>query len=185
MPATARQIPISDKDLEGSGGGAYAELEVPGDYEAVLKDVEDYDFTKKGKSRGWIFIYEVETPSGQTVEFKSFASFGINARWKLVEILNAHEAELTGGEEATLNNVDPNAFVGEIIGVHIDFPRDKETDEPTSKYREIKEHFSLTEAPEEEDVLPEVADVDGDGVATEEEAEALAEVEAAVPDDII
>jgi hypothetical protein len=144
MPATARRIPVTDKDLEGGGsGGAYAELDVPNDYEAVLSEVSDYDKTKEGKSRGWVFSYEVETPSGKTCEFNSYLSFGDNARWKLIEVLEAHEVDLSTG----LNDVDPNALVGELIGVHIDFPRDRKTDEPTSAFREIRTHFALAEFP--------------------------------------
>ncbi len=146
MPATARQIPVTEEDLAGGQGGSYAELDVPGDYEAVLVDVEDYDKRKENKSYGWVFKYEVETPSGSTVPFNTYCSFSQNARWKLMEVLKAHDADL----ELGINNVDPNALIGDVIGVTIDFPRDKTTDEPTSDYREIRAHFSLSEPPEEE-----------------------------------
>lgn len=144
MTATARQINVTAEDLAGGqGGGAYAELEVPGDYEAILREVSDYDKRKEGKSWGWIFEYEVETPSGKMVTFKAWLSFGQNARWKLIEVLEAHDVDMSEG----LNNVDPNALVDDVIGVHIDFPRDKETDEPTSEFRELRAFFPLTEAP--------------------------------------
>lgn len=146
MTATARQIPVSKSDLDGSGGGAYAELEVPGDYEAVLTDVKDYDKRAAGKSWGWIFTYSVETPSGGNVTFDNYLSFGENARWKLIQVFEAHQADLTEG----LNEVDPNSLVGETVGAHIDFPRHDETDEPTSKFREIIQFFSLAAEPEEE-----------------------------------
>ena len=156
MPATARQIPITEEDLAPSeGGGAYAELEVPNDYEAVLKEVSDYDKTKQGKSKGWVFEYDVETPSGNAVTFKTWLSFGQNARWKLIQVLEAHDVDLSAG----LNEVDPNALIGDVVGVHIDFPRDPETDEPTSKYREIRQHFSLASLPDEEAVAEVVADL--------------------------
>lgn len=163
MPATARQIPVTKEDLDGTsgGGGAYAELVVPDDYEGVLRDVSDYDKRSQGKSHGWVFEYEVETPSGATVPFKSWLSFGDNARWKLIEVLEAHEADLSEG----LNSVDPNAFINDTIGLSIDFPRDDE-DEPTSKYREITYHFSLSAPPEaEEEPIKDVPPVAEDTVA--------------------
>ena len=143
MPATARQIPVTDEDLAGtSGGGAYAELEVPGDFEAILRDVNDYDKRAEGKSYGWIFEYEVEAPSGAMLPFKIWLSFSQAARWKLVEVLEAHEVDLTAG----LNDVDPNSLIDDVIGVTIDFPRDKE-DNPTSDFREIRATFALAEEP--------------------------------------
>ena len=180
MPATARQIPVTEEDLESQGGGAYAELVVPDDYEAVLVEVSDYDKTKQGKSRGWIFEYEVETPSGKAVSFKSWLSFGQNARWKLIEVLEAHEVDLSVG----LNNVDPNALVDDVIGVHIDFPRDKETDEPTSPYREIKQHFSLAEVPETDDILDGAPVTDATGETVSETEEDPVGETAEAPDDI-
>ncbi|NIT79244.1 MAG: hypothetical protein GWN58_12860, partial [Anaerolineae bacterium] len=56
MPATARQlnIPAAEVASSRSGGGAYAEIEVPGDYEVTLLDVEDYDKRAEGKSYGWV-----------------------------------------------------------------------------------------------------------------------------------
>lgn len=144
MPATARQLDITAADLEGSGGGSYAALEVPGDYEMVLKDVEDYDKRKTGGSWGWIFVYDVLPGDGaEVLEFKVYLSFSKASRWKLVKTLEAHEADMTEG----INNVDPNVHIGEVVGGHIDFPRDKEG-EPTSKYREVRDVFSLAEAPE-------------------------------------
>jgi len=148
MVATARQIPITDDDLNptgNAGGGAYAELEVPGDFEAVLKAVEDYDKRAEGKSQGWIFKYGVETPLGREVSFDVYLSFGDNARWKLIADL-----------EVGLANIDPNSFVGDTIGVHIDFPRDKVTDEPTSYYREISSCFALADIPEVLEQVPEI-----------------------------
>lgn len=153
MPATARQIPVTSEDLAGSKGGAYAEIEVPGDYEAVLVDVEDYD-KRPEKGYGWKFVYEVETPSGGTVPFNTYCSFSANARWKLMEVLKAHEADLSEGP----NNVDPNAFIGDVIGTTIDFPRDK-NGEPTSDYREIRAHFSLVEEPVDDTGIPTTEEV--------------------------
>jgi hypothetical protein len=145
MPATARQIPVSEEDLanasEGGGGGAYAELTVPDDYVAILQDVEDYDYSKRGKSKGWIFRYEVEAPSGKMLAFPVWLSLGQSARWKLLETLEAHDYPV----EAGINNVDPNVFVSEAIGVHIDFGTD-EDGEP-SRFREIQRLFPLVDPP--------------------------------------
>lgn len=144
MAATARQIPIGEADLAGDGGGAYASLEVPGDYEAVLKDVSDYDYRAKGKSYGWIFTYSVETPMGGSVDFLVHLSFGENARWKLTETLLAHGEDLSVG----LNTVDPNGLIGDVVGAHIDFQKDG--DGQPGKYREIVKVFSLANEPEAE-----------------------------------
>lgn len=145
--ATARQFDVTQEDIdsEGGAGGAYAEIEVPGDYQVTLTEVEDYDKRDKGKSHGWIFVYEVETPSGATVDFRIYASFGKKARWKLLEVLEAHSYDI----EAGINDVDPDAFIGDVVGATIDFPRDDDG-EPDSKYREITAVFDLAEAPEGE-----------------------------------
>lgn len=150
MAATARQIPVAENDLTGDGGGAYASLEVPGDYEAVLKDVLDYDYRDKGKSYGWLFIYSVETPIGGSVDFSVHLSFGENARWKLIETLIAHGVDISLG----LNTVDPNVLVGEVVGAHIDFQKDN--DGKPGKYREIVKVFSLVEEPPAVEGLPAV-----------------------------
>lgn len=143
MPATARQLDIPQEDLDSSGGaGAYAEIEVPGDYEVTLIDVEDYDKRSEGKSYGWVWTYEVETPSGNAVPFRTWTSFSKAARWKLIELLEAHGVDI----EAGINDVDPNDFIGDVVGATIDFPRDKD-DEPTSDFREIRFLFALAKAP--------------------------------------
>lgn len=146
MPATAQNLNITKEDLSGSGG-AFAELTVPGEYEAILSSVEDYDYTAKGKTKGWKFNFAIETPSGGSVTLSSHVSFTPNSRWKLVGVLDALGADLSEG----VNNVDPNAYVGDKIGVLIDFPRG-DNGEPTSKYREIQDVFSLVQLPPSENV---------------------------------
>lgn len=141
MPATARRLNLTREDLERAkgGGGLYSEIEVPGDYEAVLVDVNDYDNRFKGGTNGWIFEYEVTTPTSQKqVTFKEWISFSENARWKLAQVFDAHEVDYSEG----LDTVDPNELIGDAIGARIDFPRDKD-DEPTSKYREIVAFFPI------------------------------------------
>lgn len=134
MPAQARQIPLTDEDLAASGGGLYATMEVPADYEVTLVDVDDY---KTVKSQGWVFSYDVELETG-TVGFKVFLSFSTKARWKIIEVLEAHDVNL----ELGLNDVDPNAFIGDVVGAWIDFPRDKDK-VPTSRFREIRRIYPL------------------------------------------
>ena len=161
MPAKAMQISITEEDLKSAAGGAYAEIEVPGDYEVTLSKVEDYDNTGKGGSYGWIFHYDVDTPSGGVVPFRTWLAFSQAARWKLIEVLTAHDVDLDEG----LNQVDPNMLVGEVVGCTIDFPRDKETGEPTSEFRELQSFWSLADEPDAEipadaeDLVPDAVEV--------------------------
>lgn len=145
MPATARKIEIEAGDFS-TGSGAYAELDVPGDYEAVLSDVIDYDYRDRGKSFGWVFIYEVETPSGRAVPFNVHLSLGKNARWKIIEVAEAHGYEVEEG----IINFDPNQFIGETVGVHLDFgtEKDENGNEVPSAYREVQSVFALVDEPE-------------------------------------
>ncbi len=135
MTATARVLAITEEDLEG--GGSYAALEVPEDYEATLTSVEDYDYTDQGKSSGWIFDYEVENLS-----FKSWLAHSQGARWKVIEVLTAHGIDV---EEGTIT-VDPNTLVGQVVGARVDYQKDPdehdaEMDGPN--YKEIKWMFPL------------------------------------------
>lgn len=136
--ATAKQLRIEAADLEEGGGGAYAELEVPGDFDCYLSEVQDYE----KNTTGWMFRYMVETPSGEEVKFDVYLSFGKNARWKLVQVLRAHGVELDEG----VISVDPDDLVGDAMIATIDFPRDDDG-EPTSKYREIRELFPQSSTP--------------------------------------
>lgn len=161
MPATARQLDVTqemlDKAAEGNkGGGAYAEFDCPAEAVGVLKDVEDYDNRKQDGTgtHGWIFYYDVETPvSKKTVPFKTWIAFTKSSRWKFIQIMEAHEVEL----EAGVNSIDPNALIGDAVGLTIDFPRDWNDKDPetglgkvTGDFREIAEVFALAEAPDEE-----------------------------------
>ena len=147
MPATARQIEfpqdLVDKQGQRSEGGAYAELDCPSDHPATLIDVLDYD-KRPEKGWGWIFKYEVETPSGNTVPFDEYLSFSDTARWKLIDTLTAHGFMVEGG----IADIDPNAAIDSVVGARIDFPRGDDG-EPTSKYREIRWVFSLVDDVEE------------------------------------
>jgi hypothetical protein len=129
-------VEVEGKDLTSTGGGgAYASLE-PGDYEAVLTDVEDYDYRARGASWGWLWLFTVEG-----LPFKVFTSFSPASRWKLVEVVRAFAPEtLAEG----VNEVDPNAFIGLSCGAHVDFRTPPEEADPTQpNYKEIKYVFVL------------------------------------------
>ncbi len=149
MPATARKIEFPEElvtkqaERREGGGGAYAELDVPVDVHATLVDVNDYD-KRPEKGWGWLFTYEVEVPSGNTVGFDDYLSFTDGARWKLLDTLTAHGFDVSEG----INNVDPNEAIDTVVGARIDFPRN-DAGEATSKYREIRWVFSLVEDVEE------------------------------------
>lgn len=135
MPATPQKLNITEEDLSKAGSGAYSELEVPGDFEGYLADVTDYDKRSMGKSHGWIFHYKAIAPSGREVPFDKYLSFGQNARGILVDILRVHGVEI---EDSGAIDVDPNSLIGDAVMLKIDFPRDRDTGEPTSDYREIR-----------------------------------------------
>lgn len=149
MPAT----PIKYVPKKGAvaaarnrAGGAYAEIDVPGDYEVILTSIENYDFTDRGKTRGWLASFSCETPSGNSVNFDDYMSFGESSKFKIDQFF---EAFAPGSlVEETTNDLDPNEFVGKTVGARIDFPRNKETGEPTSPYRGISWIFAIVDEAE-------------------------------------
>ena len=69
MAAQAREFIFSEAELEdaatpGGGGGGYGAIDVPKDYEAILRSVEDYDKTADGKTKGLVFSYGVDGGGG-------------------------------------------------------------------------------------------------------------------------
>jgi hypothetical protein len=140
MAATARRITVTEESKSSGGqGGAYAAIEVPGDYEVVLADVSDYD---KGPGRqGWKFEYRLDG-----LPFTTYFSFSEAARWKLVEMMEAHLGrELEAGD---VSEFDPNDYVGDVVGAHIDWQDDPDSlPEGAKNYREIKTIFALLESP--------------------------------------
>ncbi len=149
---TADQMP--------SSGGRYNEIEVPGDYEVVLEDVEDYD---KGPDRtGWVFIYSCETPSGGSVEFKSYLSFSSKARWKIFDTFAAHGVEF---DVDASREWDANSLIGGKVGAFIDYPRD-DNNEPTSQYRGIEKIFALADETLIEEGTPTPVDLEAETPAT-------------------
>ncbi len=139
MAATARRIEFTAEDLSG-GDGAFVNIEVPGEYELTLTKVEDYDKRAEGKSHGWLFFYSLDTGAG-IAEFREYISFGENARWKLIQVLVAHDYPV----ELGLAELDPNSLVGDKIGALVDYPRDS-AGAATSKYRELIRTFALPPA---------------------------------------
>lgn len=157
MAATARTLEFTAEDVASAGGsGDYENLEVPGDYVALLADVVDYDNSEKGGSRGWRFNYKVEG-----LDFSVFCAFSKAARWKLIEVLEAHGYPVEEG----IAECDPNMFVGTEVGAHVDFPKSyyealKNGVTPDKVYREIRWVFRLpsdtppvTVTSEEPDIL--------------------------------
>lgn len=135
--ATAHTIRFTPEEVAGKGEGLYSDLEVPGDFKATLTKVEDFDNRTRGGSFGWIFHYSVESNKGTTVPMKSYIALSDKARWKVREVLKAHQYPL---EE--LLNLDPESLVGDTVGVHIDFGTDRDTGEKT-QYRELQSFFKL------------------------------------------
>jgi hypothetical protein len=139
--ATAQEFEITESEI--AGAGSYDELETPGDYEAVLFAVEDYDKRAEGRSYGWIWTFHVEG-----LPFKEYTSFSPAARWKLVELLQAFGVEVDAG----INTVDPDAFVGTAIGATVDWdPTDDKWDGTSPRYRRLARFFQLVDL---EDVAP-------------------------------
>lgn len=143
MTATARTLEITADDLESAGGSNYDKLEVPDDYYATLVKVEDYDKRPNG-SYGWVWHYKIEG-----LDFRIYTAFSKQARWKLIEVLESHGYPVEEG----IADVDPNAFVGDTIGAHVDFPPSyyealEQGITPERAYREIRWTFKLpSEAP--------------------------------------
>lgn len=136
--ATAQQFEITEKDLAGLK--SYDDLETPGDYEATLTEVEDYDKRDDGGSYGWKWTFEVEG-----LPFSEWTSFSPNARWKLLEILSAFGVEITEG----VNNVLPDHFVESSIGVTVDWdPIDSKWDGVSPRYRRIASFYPVTDLTE-------------------------------------
>ena len=144
MSLTARRIEVTeDSRSSGGQGGAYAAIEVPGDYEVTLVAAEDYD-NGPGKN-GWKFTYDLDGLS-----FFVWLNFSQKARWKLIETIEAHYGrELEVGE---LVDFDPSSIIGDTVGAHIDFQKDEsQLAQGETNYREIKSLFAFEPALEEAD----------------------------------
>lgn len=133
------------------GEGSFTEIEVPGDYEVVLEAVEDYDFTDKGKTAGWIFKLRCEYAEGRSVVFDHYLAHTDKGMWKINEAFDALEA---ADLEEGVREFNPNSLIGNVCAAHIDFPRDSATNEPTSKYREIRWLFRLPDDAEIQELVP-------------------------------
>lgn len=116
MSATAAAFTVTDEELESAGAPSYDSIEVPGDYEATLSAVEDYDKRDKGGSHGWIFTYRIEG-----LPFKVWISHSTAARWKLIETIHAHRPGFfeERDESGASRPVNPNDLIGEVVGAHV------------------------------------------------------------------
>lgn len=136
MPATPRNIPITPEDVEAAQRGpseySYADIEVPGDYVATLVDVNDH-ITDNGES--WKFTFEI-----MGCPFDEYTSFNKNARWKLMQVVQALGFPIE--QEESLADFDPNAYIGTDVGATVDWQHDIETHDGPN-YREIKQLYSL------------------------------------------
>lgn len=154
MTATARRLNITEDMIKkrprggGAGTGTWEEIVVPNNYRLVCSNVEDYE-GKDGKPGGWIVYHEIETSTGPCI-FRTWLSFSVKARWKLVDVFEAHGIDL---RRVGVADADPKDLLGTACGGFVDFPRDR-SGEPTSDYRDIIEFFPLVE---EEDIAEPVS----------------------------
>lgn len=113
MTATARQVRVTDADLEASGGASYSTLEVPQDYSARLEDVDDHNGPK---GPGWKLRFRIEG-----LPFDYYVSLSDAARWKLIETVEAFEPGFFDVREpdGTTRPIDPNSWVGMEVGAHV------------------------------------------------------------------
>jgi hypothetical protein len=126
-------------------GGSYTEIEVPGDYEVKLESYKNYDNTaKEGGTKGWVFTYSCETPSGGSVPFTVYLPF--SQMWKIILHFTALGSVVTEDEG---RDFDPEELLNSVTAAHIDFPRDQ-LNNPTSKYREIRYVFPI---PQDSDIV--------------------------------
>ena len=130
MTASPMSFTFTEDDTSSSGGGgnaSYAALE-PGDYVGTLVKVENYDYSDRGKSKGWIWHYKVEG-----LDFKDWTAFSQAARWKVAQVLEAFGIPVEAGLPV---EIDPNQFIGLDVGVTIGWQKDPDEiaeDEPNYK----------------------------------------------------
>lgn len=137
MTVTPMTFSFDEDELgsSGGGGGSYAALEV-GEYTGTLIKVEDYDYTSRGKSKGWIWYYSVEG-----LEFKDWTAFSAAAKWKVEQVLTAFGVPLEAGIPV---EIDPGAFVGMEVGVTIDWQKDPDSlEEDEVNYKVIDSVWPL------------------------------------------
>lgn len=148
MPATPRRVEITAEDLASAKRGPrdydYNDIEVPGDYEAILEDVNDHT---KGENVGWKFTFSI-----LGCPFDEYVMLTKASRWKFVQTMTAFGYPLAEG----IDNFDPNAFIGTSVGATVDWQKDPEQAGDGPNYREIKALFPLTEELEADQEEPEV-----------------------------
>ena len=122
--ATARQFTITDEMVVETGGGAaYAALDVPEDYEAVLVAAEDYDKRASGGGEGWVLTFLIEG-----LRFKFWVPFSEAARWKYIQTHEAFEPDFLDerDEEGNAPVFDPDSHLGDSVGAFVDYENDDE-----------------------------------------------------------
>jgi hypothetical protein len=101
--ATARKELI---EITGESTGSYAALD-PGEYEATLAGVEDYDKRHQGKTHGWVWNFEV-----LGLPFKMWTAFTEKSLWKLAEVVGAFDQSKVNDILDGVIDVDPNDYIG-------------------------------------------------------------------------
>lgn len=148
MPATPRDVTYEADDLVRKGG--YGHIECPGYHNAELIDVNDH--ISRAGNEGWKWDFEV-----LGAPFSEYTMFSTDARWKLVQTVAAFDPNYweDGG---TVENVDPNVFIGMTVSAFIGWQYDEdELEEGDMNYRELKFVESLETAAQQDAAAAEEA----------------------------
>lgn len=147
MTATARMFVFTEEDLQqkrpSSGTGQWEDLEVPGDYEVFIDNIEDYIKKDGNEVTSYKVTIRIEVESG-SLFISDWIPFSKAGRWKMRDYLIAVGMP---PEPNVPLKFDPEELTGLSLGATIDFPRNQ-NGEPTSKYREIMAIFPLVEPPD-------------------------------------
>lgn len=149
--ATARQFTITDEMVvEQGGGAAYATLDVPGDYEAVLVSAEDYDKTSSGGGTGWVFTFLIEG-----LRFKFWVPFSDAARWKYIQAHEAFEPDFLDqrDEDGLAPVFDPDSHIGDSVAAFVDYENDDEGERDENGRKIIVRIYPLVEEASEVPML--------------------------------
>ncbi len=78
--------------------------------------------------------------------FDDYMAHSKAAAFKIDQFFEAFSPGILTDEVESI--LDPTEFVGQTVGAHIDFPRNKDTGEPTSPYRGIERIFAIVDEAE-------------------------------------